>query len=261
MRRFDDLEPDEMPEALRGAVRDREREQEREMERAAMQEAATEMGLTPEHLDRAAADAHARRVAEVRRGRRIRNAVIAGVVALLAAGAGYRALNPPAPEPTAYTFASASQGWVGEHNPLTVARLRAEGGRGVVEVERFVAEGDGRYWANLNTSAVPASLDGYREVSLRVRGDGGLPRVRLFLENGPTERWRSPDVPVGRDWSTVRFRLDQFEHQTRDHSGAPWRSRRGGTPDGVTGVSIKVGQPFNTPDARGRVEVDDLRIE
>jgi hypothetical protein len=29
----------------------------------------------------------------------------------------------------------------------------------------------------------------------------------------------------------------------------------------VTGVSLKVGHPFNPTDARGRVEVDDLRID
>jgi hypothetical protein len=52
-----------------------------------------------------------------------------------------------------------------------------------------------------------------------------------------------------------------FEHQTRADSRSPWRTRRGGSPGDVTGISIKVGHPFNPTDARGRVEVDDLRIE
>src|SRR5688500_15788850 len=86
MRRFDDLEPDEMPEVLRAAVRDHEQERERDLERASIQEAATEMGLSTEHLDRAAAETHSRRVEEVRRRRRVRNWVIAAGVAALAAG-------------------------------------------------------------------------------------------------------------------------------------------------------------------------------
>ena len=76
MRKFDDLEPDEMPEVLRAAVRDREEEHERDLERAAIQEAATEMGLTSEHLDRAAAQMQACRVDAVRRRGPIRVAAV-----------------------------------------------------------------------------------------------------------------------------------------------------------------------------------------
>ncbi|HEX8274643.1 MAG TPA: hypothetical protein VF615_18545 [Longimicrobiaceae bacterium] len=260
MRKFDDLEPDEMPEVLRAAVRDREQEQERELERASIQEAATEMGVSAEHLDRAAAETHARRVEEVRRRRRIRNWVVAAGVAALAGAGVYRVANPAPPEPTVYTFQDASQAWSGEVNGRTVARVSEQGGRGVIEVERFGPEADGRYWANLNTVAVPASLRGAGEVTLRVRGTG-LQHARLFLENGPTERWRSPDVMVGPEWRTVTFKLDQFEHQTRQDTGSPWRGRGGGSPERLTRVSIKVGEPFNPPDARGRAEVDDLRIE
>jgi hypothetical protein len=131
----------------------------------------------------------------------------------------------------------------------------------VIQVERFVAESDGRYWANLNTSSVPASLQGHETITLRIRGDGGLGRARLFVENGPTERWRSPDIAVGAGWRTVTIRMDQLEHQARPDSRSPWRGRRGGAPGDVTGISLKVGHPFNPTDARGRVEVDDLRID
>jgi hypothetical protein len=55
--------------------------------------------------------------------------------------------------------------------------------------------------------------------------------------------------------------MDQLEHQTRPDSRSPWRGERGGTPGALTGVSLKVGHPFNPTDARGRVEVDDLRID
>ncbi|HEU4457216.1 MAG TPA: hypothetical protein VFR81_29370 [Longimicrobium sp.] len=264
-RRFDDLQPDELPDVLREAVRRKdvdEREREVELDREAYAEAAQELGITRAELDRAAAERHAATVHRIRRTRTIRNTIVGAIAAVLVTVGGYRVLNPPAPDPTTYTFEqNASQAWSGDFNPRSVGRAGLEGGRGVIVVERFAAEDDGRYWANLNSAAVPASVDGYRTVTLRIRGDGGLANARLFLENGPTERWRSPDIDVGTEWRVVTFRLDQLEHQTRPNSRAPWRGERGGDPDRLTGVSIKVGNPFNTPDARGRVEVDDIRIE
>lgn len=263
-RRYDDLQPEELPDVLREAVRRQdvdEREREARLDRESYLEAAQELGISRVELDRAAAATHAATVARIRRGRRIRNAVIGAGVAILAAAGAYRIANPPPPEPTAYTFESAAQAWSPEFNARSVGRAGQEGGRGMIEVERFVAEDDGRYWANLNTASVPASLKGHQTVALRIRGDGGLGHVRLFIENGPTERWRSPDIAVGTEWRTVLFRIDQFEHQTRTDSRSPWRSRRGGSPGDITGISLKAGHPFNPTDARGRLEVDDLRIE
>ena len=263
-RRYDDLTPDELPDVLREAVRRQEvdqREHEARIDREAYVEAAQEMGISRAELDRAAAQTHAATVARIRRGRRIRNTAVAAGLAVLALLGGYRLLNPPPPEPTTYTFESAAQAWSGDFNPNSAGSARQEGGRGVITVDRFVPEADGRYWANLNTSSVPESVRGHEAITLRIRGDGGLGEARVFLENGPTERWRSPAIPVGTDWRAVRLRLDQMEHQTRTDSRSPWRSRRGGTPGTVTGISIKVGHPFNPTDARGRVEVDDLRLD
>jgi predicted DNA-binding protein (UPF0251 family) len=263
-RRYDDLTPEELPEVLREAVRRQEvdeRERDARLDRDSYAQAAQEMGISRAELDRAAAEAHAATVTRVHRGRRIRNTAIGAVAAVLVAAGGYRVANPPAPEPTVYTFQSDAQAWSGDFNGRSTGSARQEGGRGVIQVERFVAEDDGRYWANLNTASVPASVKGNEAISLRIRGDGGLGEARVFLENGPTERWRSPPIPVETEWRTIQLRLDQLEHQTRADSRSPWRSTGGGSPDGVTGVSIKVGHPFNPTNARGRVEVDDLRID
>ncbi|HEX6370493.1 MAG TPA: hypothetical protein VF006_16340 [Longimicrobium sp.] len=263
-RRYDDLQPEELPEVLREAVRRQdvdEREREVRLDRESYAQAAAEMGISRPELDRAAAETHAATVVRIRRGRRIRNAVIGAVAAILVAAGAYRVANPPAPEPVAWTFQNDAQVWSGDFNPRSAGSARQEGGRGLIVVERFVAEDDGRYWANLNTASVPASLEGHETITLRIRGDGGLSNARIFIENGPTERWRSPDIPVEAEWRTISLRMDQFERQTRADSRAPWRARRGGPPGAVTGVSLKVGHPFNPTDARGRVEVDDLRID
>ncbi len=263
-RRYDDLQPEELPEVLREAVRRQEvdeREREVRLDRESYAQAAEELGISRVELDRAAAETHAATVARIRRGRRIRNTVAGAAVALLATAGVYRVANPPPPEPVAWTFESAAQAWSGDFNPRSTGSARQDGGRGIIQVERFVAEDDGRYWANLNTASVPASVKGHEIITLRIRGDGGLGEARVFLENGPTERWRSPPIPVEAEWRTIQLRMDQLERQTRPDSRSPWRSSRGGDPDAVTGVSLKVGHPFNPTDARGRVEVDDLRIE
>lgn len=261
MRRFDDLKPEEMPDVVGAAIRQAEQDRDREMDRAAYEQAAQEMGVSREHLDRAAADMHAARVEEIRRGRTLRNRLLALAAGVALMTAGYFVINPPAPDPTEYRYENPAQAWTDAVNPRSSATVGVEGGRGVIQVERFVPEGDGRYWANLNTTAVPQSMRGYSEVTLRVRGDGTLRKVRLFLENGPNERWRSPDIAVGPEWRTVRLRLDRFEHQTRDGGADRWRTRGQDNPGDITQISLKAGYPFNPQDARGRVETDDLRIE
>lgn len=263
-RRFDDLQPEELPQVLREAVRQQdaaERERETQQGREAYADAAQELGISRTDLDRAAAEHHAAAVAQVRRRRTVRNGAIAAALGALLVVGGYRGANPPAPDPTSYSFETPAQAWSPEFNPRSAGHAGQEGGRGVIVVERFVPEDDGRYWANLNSASVPPSVDGYRTVTLRIRGEGTLSQARLFLENGPTERWRSPAIPVGPEWRVVTLRLDQMEHQTRRDTRSPWRGDGGGAPDDVTGVSLKAGHPFNPPDARGRVEVDDLRLE
>jgi hypothetical protein len=263
-RRFDDLQPEELPQVLREAVRQQdvaERDRETRLDREAYADAAQELGISRTELDHAAAEHHAATVARVRRTRKVRNAAVGAAAAVLVAVGGYRIANPPAPDPTSYTFESTSQAWSPEFNPKSAGRAGQEAGRGVIVVERFTPEDDGRYWANLNSPSVPQSLDGYRTVTLRIRGDGTLTQGRLFVENGPTERWRSPAIAIGPEWQVVTIRLDQMEHQRRRDTGSPWRGDGSGAPDEVTGVSLKVGHPFNPPDARGRVEVDDIRFE
>lgn len=263
-RRYDDLTPEELPEVLREAVRRQdveEREREVRQDRESHAQAAEELGISRTQLERAAAEVHAAKVARIRRGRRIRNTLGGAAAAILVAAGAYRVANPAPPEPVSYTFQDPAQAWSGDFNARSAGTARQEGGHGVIVVERFVAEDDGRYWANLNTASVPSTLQGHETVTLRIRGDGGLGNARVFIENGPTERWRSPAIPVETEWRTVQLRMGQFEHQTRPDSRAPWRARRGGPPGAATGLSLKVGHPFNPTDARGRVEVDDLRIE
>lgn len=78
---------------LREAVRRQDvdqRERDARLDRESYAQAAEEMGISRAELDRAAAETHAATVARIRRGRRVRNAVIGAAVALLAAAGAYR---------------------------------------------------------------------------------------------------------------------------------------------------------------------------
>lgn len=270
MRRLKDVPPTEMPEVLRVAselyARDRA-EVERSEQSQELKKAAEELDLPAEYLEQAAAVVHAEKVAQIRAARRRRNSVLAVLGVALGIWGGWRVTHPPPPEPVAYTFSAASANqWTLDRNPESQARLTLDprvgrDGAAVVTVDRFAAPGqDGRFFVNLNSAQVPPTLAGYDTVAFRVRGDG-LSQVRLYLEAGPTERWRSPAVPVSGDWQEARLQLNQFDYQTRRSSSDEWRTGRYRPPGPIERLSFKLGYYVNDMDARGSVTLDDLRFE
>jgi hypothetical protein len=270
MRRLKDVPPAEMPEVLRVAselyARDRA-ELERTEQSHELKQAAAELDLPPEYLERAAAAVHAERVAQIQTTRRRRNSALAVLGVTLGIWGGWRVTHPPPPEPVAYTFSAASRNqWTLDRNPGSEARLTFDeragsDGAALVTVDRFGAQGgDGRFFVNLNSTQVPPSLAGYRTVGFRARGDG-LAQVRLYLEAGPTERWRSPAVPVSGSWSDARLQLNQFDYQTRRSPSEEWRTQRYRSPGQIERLSFKLGYYVNEADARGTVAIDDLRFE
>jgi hypothetical protein len=268
MLRLKDLPPQEMREVVEIATELYEQEQGRREEavvRQATVDAAAEVGLPPEYLERAAAVLHERRVAEIRQKQKRSRLLLTTVVAALALLGGWRVVSRPPPAPVAYTFsAPAQQQWRVNANPGSQATLSfgdqaGQSGVAILRVERFDASGSSGYFVNLETSDVPASLSGFRTVSFRVRGQG-LANVRLYLENGPTERWRSPALPVSGDWQEHRLRLDQFDYQRRPSADARWRREAYRPPGSMERISFKVGDYVNDAGARGEVAIDDLKF-
>jgi len=268
MLRLKDLPPQEMRAVVEIATALYEQERGQLEEAAARQatlDAAAEVGLPAEYLERAAAVLHERRVAEVRRKRRRSRVFLTAIVAAFALLGAWQITNRPPPPPVAYTFAAASpQQWTLNANPGSQATLSfgdpaGQSGVAILRVDRFDASRSGTYFVNLDTSDVPASLAGYRTVSFRVRGSG-LANIRLYLENGPTERWRSPALAVIGGWQEHRLRLEQFDYQRRASTSDRWR-REGYRPPGrVERLSFKLGDFVNDVRARGEVAIDDLKF-
>ncbi|MCS6777971.1 MAG: hypothetical protein RMJ43_13755 [Chloroherpetonaceae bacterium] len=240
--------------------RDLERQGEAQERQAAIR-AAEEVGLPEEYLHRAAAEVHARRVEQVRRRRRWRNGLLAatGVLALFGITlAGVRTLDRPVTRPAPYQL-HAQEGWVGQFNRETRASVTVKDSAVILRVDRFAPDGKGTYFANADTYQVP-DLGAYRSVRFRVRGSG-LPYVRLYLENGPLERWRSALIPVTPQAQEVRLPLDQLERLTRARVDDRFRRQEYRKPGRVERLSIKTGDFVNDVSARGEVIIDRLAFE
>jgi hypothetical protein len=239
-------------------------------ETAALREAAREVGVEPEVFDRAAAEvaeqarAEARAAADAARGRSRAWALAAGAAAVAAVGlggvfvVGWATREPPAPPPVTVGFEGPA-GFGLDASPGTRASLRfaEEAGRGrvaVVEVDGTAPAADGTWHVNLDATEVPANPGAFRSVSFDVKGS--LPNVRLYLEVGADERWRSPPIAVGSDWTRREVPLTAFEHQVR-RDGA-WKVVGSELPERLDAVSFKVGHYVNPPDATGDVWLDDL---
>lgn len=242
------------------------RERERGDDAKSMIATAREVGVPEEYLDRAMEVLRERQVAAVEQRERMRRRIAAalavtGVVALVVAG--WMMLAPGPVTPLVDGFAAAQTRWTLDKNPGTAASLRFEsrGERGevaVVSVERFAPGADGKFYVNVDSLTAPADLSRHREVSFATRGKG-LGTVRVFVEGANNERWRSPPLAIGDDWSTQRVPLSSFERQVL--RGGAWTVADPSAPDGVRTISFKLGHFMNEADASGEIEIDDLRIE
>lgn len=240
------------------------------LDRQAALAAADEFGLSSEYLERAAQEVQERRIADAkaRQGRR-KWWLGAAAAAAIAVGAvaAWQVTRPPAPRAVVYSFEVATeQQWLlnvdpGSRASLTFDESSGHGRVAVITVQELGPEqGTGIPFVNMNSGDGPRSLVGHERVTFSVRGEG-LPSVRLFVEAGATERWRSPLISVTNDWQTREIRLDQFEHQQRDTADGEWRTTRYSAPGRIERLSFKLGAFVNRSGQAGTVMIDDVRIE
>lgn len=267
MLKLENVSPQEMPEVVRIASELYQRDQEKEgeeQERLSTVQAAEEIGLPEEYLHRAAEEMHARRVELVQRKRRTRNGILAvtGVAALFGLTTwGVNTLTRPAPPPAPAIYQiNAQEKWTGQVNQGTQASVTAENGKLTIRVEKFVPDQKGTYFANADTFQIPPNLERYEFVKFRVRGSG-LPNVRLYLENGPTERWRSEPISVTAQGQEVTLPLNKFEHLTRPSANDKFQRQEYRKPDSLERLSFKTGDFVNDVKATGEVTIDNLKFE
>ncbi len=278
MLRLKDVPETETAEVIRVAQELYERETSETRRRDSLVDAAEELGLPGEYLERAAHEVHQRRVAEIQQRRRRRN-VILGVTAAAALVAGLAITGtttrvaPPSVKPTPIATpkvvddfnVSPARSWSLDTDGRSRGTVNfvEEAGRGQVarvRVDSFRPDRQGRFFVNLYQSAPPGSLSGYRQLSFDARGSG-LRRVRLDLENGPLERWRGPAVAIGDQWQTVSVPLDRFERQVRSSPNATWQLSPGRPPSDIRRLAFKTGERVNDASARGEVLLDNVRAE
>src|SRR5262249_15134571 len=149
-------------------------------------------------------------------------------------------------------------------NPETKASVSRENASGVetttIKIDKFVPGRNGTYMANLNTTTGPANLAGYKSVSFRVRG-AGLPIVRLYLDAGPSERWRSQPVEVRNDEQEYQLPLVSFDHQVKSNPSDQWRRTDYSAPSRIERFSFKLGTFINDAGAKGEVSISDLKAQ
>ena len=267
MARLESLSQEEVGDVMELAARMYEEEQAAAEETYAIEDlknAAEELDIPPEYVDRAAELWQTRKVAQQRQRRQRMIFVTAGLGLFLLLGGVWRATHPPAPPPLQHeTFEAApAQTWTLRQNAETDATLQfgagEQGTAAVIEVERFGVRGtDGKYFANLESRQIPAHLGRYHKISFQVQG-AGLDHIRLYLEAGD-ERWRSPVLPVTENWQTQQLSFRQFDYQVR--AGDQWRTRRYRPPRQVERFSFKTGRTVNPQEAHGQVRIDEIRFE
>lgn len=282
MLKLQDLPPEEMNEVVRRAGEMYDRESTENRERKATVDAAEEMGIPAEYMERAAAVVHAERVEKIQTKRRNRNrALAAGAGALVAVGVASMMVGVrPVPSNTTVVTAtsvsapplvfdfntpSAQGQWTLDRNPGTDASLSFVsepqlGNVARISVRQFGTQNGVPHRADFETLSVPSSLSGYRNVRFHVSGSG-LQQVRLYLEKSDTERWRSPAVTIARDWTPVSLSLDSFDYQTRRSPSGSWQRASYRAPDTARRISFKFGDFMNPASARGEVSIDELVFE
>ncbi len=234
----------------------------------AVREAAIAEGLDPSYLEKAEVELQRREAAQLEakkaRQKTVRRAGITGALLAAALVIGWQ-IKPlvfaAPPAPWADGFEDSTR-WSLDVDPGTRAQLRWEqqAGRGqvaVVSVEHFATGADAHPRANLDGLGVPSDLSGYSGVVIDVRGS--LPNVRVYLEAGSEERWRSPAVALTSAWAEHRLPLKAFEHQVRE--AGKWQTTRWAAPKGLTQSSVKAGFFINPPEAVGDVYLDRFRLE
>lgn len=271
MLKLENVSPQEMPEVVRIASELYQQDQEKEgeaQERQSTLAAAEEVGLPAEYLHRAAEEMHSRRVEQVQRKRRTRNGLIAaaGIVAVFGIASfgvskttqtSETSVTPPTP--MAYEV-PLTEGITPQISAGTQAAVNVKAGAIQIQVEKFVPNSGGTYFVNADTYKLPPSLAGYETIRFRVRGSG-LNQVRLYLENGPTERWRSRAVPATATEQEVTLSLRDFEYLTRPSADAEFRRQTYQPPDRVERLSFKVGDFVNDVNATGSVTIDSVKLE
>jgi len=263
MSQLDHIPPEQMPEVLSAATRLYEADREAKQEQKSAVDAAAELDIPAEYLERAAVQVRQQRAQAVIH-RRHRSRILIGTAAAFAViGGAWTVTHRPPPTPTVYSFsASSDQTWSVKASGNSDVQVQfVPSDRGVVaDVQVKKLDGQPGYYANFNTYHVPSSLSGYRTMTFSAKGNG-IGHVKVAFEHG-NERWISTLLNVDSNWREYQLPLNELVYQTRtDAQSTEWRGNTPASPGTVGDISFKLGQHVNDPSTTGDLQIDRIVLK
>jgi hypothetical protein len=261
-----ELSAEDQAEAFRRADALYRTESEQAQNAKAAADAAEELGIPQEYLDRAAAQLHAERVEKIKSQRTRRSIFFAagfGVLGILLLTTLFQARQTTGPGGISPPL-SASQSAALDLSQIDEATTRftnaetessGSGGSYTLNIKQFTPQGN-NYQANVGFP-VSGSLAGYKKVSFLIHGDG-VSHARVDLRAGQT-RWNSPQLDLTSTPQRVSLDLSSLQRQTKQ--GNQWVGSAGTGPENAQSLVFKFGSEINPPDTKGTVTILDVRFE
>ena len=258
MLRHKDIPSDQQGELFRIADAMQRADREAERESASAADAAEELGVSPEYLERAAAELHARRLERIQRNR-IRNRWIAVGVVVVAVGVLWSALggagrSSRAPRPAAVVSQSIPLDSAFVRPGSQGIRLTPAAGAATIEIDRTGTAGAKGAFANV-AFPLPASMP-RRMVEATVRGEG-VGQLRVDIEDGEV-RWKGANASLSAPSTKVSFDSSRMVRQVR--RGGKWRNALWLPPDSAKEIVFKFGDTVNPEGSRGTVVLERVEV-
>lgn len=232
----------------------------------ASRDAAAELGVSQEYLDRAAEELHLRRLEQLKVNRAKRRllwgagifvttilvsmAVLFGIAANPVVPTTLRSQTAPVNGGTVLLNPDLTQSTV-RSNPESQGEITKTSSAITLQLNAFGLSTNKKYFANIVLDAI--NIKEFVGLSLNV-SNTGIPNIRVDLEAGNT-RWKGPvTLASGRNRLVAR----DFQRQLNTPSG--WKNTAWAPPAGNVSVVVKTGETINGLDAKGTLTVTDVEL-
>lgn len=263
MLKSKDVPAEEQSELFRLADEMQRKDADHVREHRSATDAAAELGVAPEYLEKAAAELHARRLEKIERNRKRNRGLAIGVVVVAVAGMWFSMRPAPrrlssAPAATvsqALTLAFDGASVRQSSDVADAASATVRDGKLEIDIRSMSNGKSRRHFANV---AIPIARPGnYRKALVTFRGDG-VSNMRVDLEDGGV-RWKTPNVRVESGTRTETIDLTRATKQQR--RGDNWRSVAWSPTGSARELVLKFGDTVNPVGARGSVVVEKIVLE
>ncbi len=263
MLRSKDVPAEEQSELFRLADEMQRKDTEHAREHRSATDAAAELGVAPEYLEKAAAELHARRLEQIERNRKRNRGIAIGIVVFAVAGMWFT-MRPAPRKISAAPAATVSQPLTLAFDGATVrqssdvaeaATATVRDGKLEIDIRSMSPGKRGRHFANVS---LPIARPGnYRRAVVTYSGEG-ISNLRIDLEDGNV-RWKTANLRVESGSKTETIDLTRSTKQQR--SGENWRNVAWSPTGPARELVLKFGDTVNPVGARGNVSVEKIVLE